>query len=293
MFKWWDMQPVPLFNGEGMGSGGGAGEGAAGGGGAGEGAAGGGGAGEGANDWLAGVSDDDRTFVGERDLGGLIEYARTQRAAAGKRADDVAKEGGFIKPITPTDDAGEFFNTFRPETAKAYAEKLGMKEEEVTPAVQAEMEAALDAGMHVDQFAKMREAREIKQGEIDKQAAETLVADLKQEWGADFDIKSQNIDRAVKEMGLTEPAIAALSNPSSGLSGGDYKTLMNTFDKIGEFLREGGPLADGQGGTDGGGSQTPEQQLTALEEAIVAKGGKATPEQTRQREALLDKIYAV
>ncbi|MEL6467096.1 MAG: hypothetical protein AAFQ58_19210 [Pseudomonadota bacterium] len=232
-------------------------------------------------DWRDGLGDDQKAFVGDRDLGDFIDYAKSQRDAAGRRATEVAEAEGLIKPVAAGDEAGDFFARFKPETAEAYGETIGRAGDSLSAEDKINMEAAHAADLHPDQYRRLHEKTAELRETADKASAEKMVTDLKTEWGPDFERNGQSVDRAAKALGFAEDSafMKALSNPGMGATPADYRAIMEGLRTIGENMKEGSGPGAGDGVAEG---QTAAEKLAALEGEIVDAGGKKTPDQERR-----------
>jgi len=237
--------------------------------------------------WTDAFSDDVKTAIGDRTQEDIATDYLKQRQAASRRAEDVMKSEGLVKPPARDGEAGEFFDSMRPETVAAYAEKIGLGEDELSANDKVMMEASHKAGMHVDQFVKYRQEQELLTDEANKKSAETFVEGLKQDWGADYDIKSKLVERAMTDVGWSDADTAALTKANMSPEG--YKAIMNRLAVIGEFTAEGGDKSGGgNGGGAAGGQGSAQEQIDAIKNTVAEKqGGVPTADQTR----LLDKLY--
>lgn len=236
--------------------------------------------------WFDGLNEDDQKFVEGRSAEDMVKYARELRSGVSKRADDVIKESGLIKPMTDEDDPIEFAKSYgrAAKTTDEYVSELGLEEGEVSEKQKVEMESAMEAGMSAKSYAKFIEAQKSKFEPLQEALAQKYAEEMKAEWGADAERNAQAIDRVAKELGWEGEEMLDFS----GLSPKQAKGLTEKMLKLGEFMAEGGPI-DGVG-NDTSQAKSLEEQLTSVENEIIANGGVKTPEMERKHDEITRKM---
>lgn len=227
-----------------------------------------------AGDWSASLPEDLRGLVKTKGWKGIDEalgsYANLERLVGGEK---VVVPGADAKP----EDWDAFFTKAgRPAKAEDYkidrpkelpsgfpyndqlaeafkpvAHKLGLLPAQVQGLHQFLVE------QNVGMFQAASEAR--------TKAGEQGLAQLKQEWGKDFDQKGALAARAVKEFG--GPDLAKWMD-ETGL--GDNPNFIKLFANVGAALGESG-LVGGGGGGGGGATTSPAQAVAEIERLMADK----------------------
>ena len=222
--------------------------------------------------WLEGVEgvdDDMRKFVGERGVGDFITYAKQQRQAATKRAEDVAQAEGMERPLD-RDSASEEavlerMHALRPDDVAEYAATVGKKPEDLTPAERMRHEAAHAAGMHKHALRAYEEAHDKAFEDAKQVRAEASAKRITESWGADAAINAQLLDRGMKQMGLGDDFNSVMDAVAMHLTDSQVDTFFNGLLSLSRQFREGGPVDVG-----GEGSGSLEQQRADLEAKAVS-----------------------
>lgn len=240
--------------------------------------------------WQDGLSDEQKTFVGERDLSELVDYAKSQRQAASEREASIIEKSGLIKPLGSDDDPiAHLKEHYGASSVEDYLKVTGQEEASLSADDKATMEAAIVSGMHPRQYQAFQEQMQQREHDLEVERGQWLDKALEEDWGADASRNTEFAKRAAKQFGLDEKFMEGLSKAADNEQ---VRSFMNGLARLGEMNSEGGPIP-GVGERPAGNEGTPQEQLRAVEETVIAQGGQPTAEQKRRMEALINQISGV
>jgi len=231
----------------------------------------------------------------------LTSYANLQ-----KRLGKAAHEDARFKPGEGASDE-EKVDFARwlgiPESPEGYG-KLEQPEGVEVPGelLEAAPELFHQAGLTPQQAEKLMEGysrflagSQEKSSEVSKLARETETRKLKEEWGAAYDERVDDADRALAKFGVTDDQLVALADhPLFGLN-----WAMKHFQALGEPMREARMIAPTGGDLGGGlGLLSPEEASTKLraleaDPEFQAKMARRDPNAKMQRRRLIEMSLSV
>jgi hypothetical protein len=225
-------------------------------------------AGTDARDWLPEAFRANPVF---KDIASVEALAKSYDGAARL----VGLDKGQVLRLPASEDAPEWADVFtrlgRPESPDKYEfpELPGQLVEGVEPAARDTFHklglSAKQARGVMELYGGQVQAAEAARLEKAEQVEAAVVADLRREWGDDFDNRLLAAQTAVRELG--GPDLGKLMNEArmpDGTRLGQHPLLVKAFAEMGRRIAEPGDLRGGGGGTGGPASYTPDEAAAEI-----------------------------